>query len=168
MSPSGLDTGCAPSSSPLASSLRQSPWLCADDLAFTIGPEVGAESNELVNGSVRPLVEQSGGQGAEREEGQAGLETSVDAGAGEEAQRPLPGEEDDAKDQINDLQYRHWLDYRVKGLGHKVPKDLGPEEARERGSNLISCRRQDDEPRPVVLDELSHDVGLRNNKSRRD
>ncbi len=146
-----LDTG--PSRSPLG----KSPRLCADHLfprvsgvcpcgnqerpktylSFAVRPKVDAQPHDLVDGGVRALVRQGGGEGREREESQAGFEAAVKAGAGEEGQRPLPCEEDDAKDQVDGLQHWYRLDGRIQRLGGKVPKDLGPEVAFYRGSDLV-------------------------------
>lgn len=73
------------------------------NLSFAVRPKVDAEANDLVDGRVRPLVRQGGGEGSEREEGQAGLETPVQAAPREEAQRPLPCQEDEAEDEVERL-----------------------------------------------------------------
>jgi hypothetical protein len=72
-------------------------------LAFTIGPKVDAETDKLVDGGVGALVDESGGQGREREEGQASLEASVEGAPSKEAEGPFPRNENEPKDQVNDL-----------------------------------------------------------------
>lgn len=57
----------------------------------------------MVDGRVRPLIRQGGGEGRERQKGQAGLETAVQAAPREEAQRPLPCQEDEAEDEVERL-----------------------------------------------------------------
>ncbi len=127
-------------------SLRESPWLRADHLfrasqhpcatknmgaptylSFTVGPEVDSQPNHLVDGRVCALVQERGGEGAEREEGEAGLEAAVKTGPGEEAQRPLPCEEDEGKHQVDGLEDRYRFDGRIERLCDKVPKYFGPE-----------------------------------------
>ena len=96
-------------------------------LSFTVGPEVDSQPNELVNGRVRALVQESSGERAEREEGETGFEAAVQAGSGEEAQRPLPCEEDEGKHQIDGLEDWYRFDGRIERLGDEVPEYLGPE-----------------------------------------
>ena len=81
----------------------ESPRLRANDLAFTIGPEVDAKADELVDGGIGALVDESRSQGSEREECQARLEASVEGASSKEAERPFPCNEDEPKDQVNDL-----------------------------------------------------------------
>ena len=77
-------------------------------------------------------------------------------GPRERLERPLPGEGEEAEEQVDDLQDREGLHGGVEVLGQEVPEDLGPEEAFERGGALVGGGGQDDEARPVVLDELAH------------
>lgn len=102
----------------------------------------------------------------------------MEGGLCDDAERPLPGCDDEPHYQVNGLQ--HW--YRFYGaieiLGEEVPEDLGPEEAFDCGGYLVwrfrvsrvrmeavwfvgkrTYRgREDDEARPVVLDEFAHGV----------
>ena len=73
------------------------------NLSFAVRPKVHGKTNHLVDGSIRPLVDKSSGESGEREESQAGLETSVDAASSEEAKGPLPCDEDEPEDQVNGL-----------------------------------------------------------------
>ena len=66
-------------------------------LSLTVCPKVDTQADELVYSGVGALIDESGCQGREREESQAGLETAVDAGAGEESKWPLPRQKDDPK-----------------------------------------------------------------------
>ena len=137
-------------------SFRESPWLRADHLcppvsihpteytlqdstylSFTVGPKVDAQPNHLVNGGVRALVQQRRGEGRHREKREAGFEAAVQAGPGEEADRPLPCEEDQAKGQIYRLKDRYRFDGRIERFGDEVPEYLGPEIPFHRGSNLV-------------------------------
>lgn len=78
----------------------------------------------------------------------------------EEGKGPFPGEDEDAEDEVDDLEVGEGFDGAVEISGEKVPEDFWPEETFERGSDLINCCRQDDEARPMVLDELSHCFGF--------
>ncbi len=137
-------------------SLRESPWLRADHLfctsqhrcmtknmraptylSFTVGPEIDSQTNHLVDGCICALIQERSGEGAEREEGEAGFEAAVKTGPGEEAQRPLPCEEDESKHQVDGLENRYRFDGRIERLCGEVPKYLGPEVPRHRGSDLV-------------------------------
>jgi hypothetical protein len=139
--------------------LRQSPWLRADHLSFTVRPKVDSQPNDLVDGGIRPLVHQRRSEGGQREESEARFEAAVEAGAGEEAQRPFPCEEDQAKDEVDGLEDWYRFDGRIERLGDEIPEYLGPKVPFHGGSDLVHCRREDDEPRPVVLDKPSHGSG---------
>jgi hypothetical protein len=144
---------------PTRGPLRQSPRFRANHLSFTIRPKVDPQPNDLVDCSVRALVHECGGKGGQRQESEARFETAVETGAGEEAQRPLPCEEDDSKDEIDGLKYWYRFDGWIEGFGDEIPKYLGPEIPFHRGSDLVHCCREDNEPRPVILDKPSHDSG---------
>ena len=140
--------------------MRQTPWLCANhllwsrsqhyhphtkryrvrgwtNLSLAVGPEIHSHCNEIVDGRVGGLVEESGGEGGERDDGQADLERTVDGGAGQERHGPLEGKEEDAKEEVEDLEDREGLDGHVEVLGDKVPKDLWPEEALYGSGDLV-------------------------------
>lgn len=106
-------------------------------LAFTVGPEVDDESDNVVDGGVGALVEQSSEQSDEREQDETGLDAAVEGGAGNEAERPVPGEHDETGEEVEDLEDRHRLDGAVEVLGQKVPEDFGPEEAVDGGGDLV-------------------------------
>ena len=80
----------------------------------------------------------------------------MDAGAGQPAQRPFPGQAEEAEDEVEDLQDGDGLDGAVEIRGQEVPEDFGPEEAFEGGGDLVRGRGEDDEARPVVFDQLAH------------
>jgi len=80
----------------------------------------------------------------------------VDGGAGDELQWPFVGQAHEAEDEVYDLKSGERLDGAIEVLGEEVPEDLGPEEAFNRGTDLVDGSGEDDEARPVVLDELSH------------
>ena len=98
------------------------------NLSLAVCPKVHAQPNHLVDGSICPLVDERGSQGGKRENSQTGLETAVKAGSGNEAQWPLPSDEQESEQEVDDLQYRHRLDGGIKGFGEEIPEDLGPEE----------------------------------------
>jgi hypothetical protein len=106
-------------------------------LSFAVGPEIDHHGDHVVDGRVGGLVDKGGGQGAQREDGEAELEGAVERGAGEEVQRPFEGEHEDAQDEVDDLEYGDGLDTAIEGLGEEVPEDLGPEKTFNRGSNLV-------------------------------
>lgn len=147
-------------------------------LSLAVGPEVDGQADHLVYGGVGGLVEEDGRQGGHGQEGQAGLDAPVDDGPRDEPQRPLPGQQPQAKHEIDGLQYRHRLHGSVHRLRQEIPEYLGPEEALNRGGHLVCgvivswllslisqagrrrtrCGCQDDEAGPVVLDKPSHGV----------
>lgn len=110
------------------------------DLALAVGPEVDGHGDHVVDGGVGGLVEQGGAEGGEGQDDEAGLDGAVQGGAGQQAQRPLPGEHEDAEQQVDDLQHRHRLHRAVEVLGQEVEEDLGPEEALDGGAHLICWR----------------------------
>ena len=75
-------------------------------LALTISPEVHGHADHLVDGGVRSLVDQGGGQSGQRKESQAGLEAPVDGRACQSTQRPLPREEEETEEEVDDLEDR--------------------------------------------------------------
>ena len=50
---------------------------------------------------------------------------------------PFPGKTEDTEEKIDDLKDGRRLDGTVEVLCQEVPEDLGPEEAFERGSDLV-------------------------------
>ena len=48
-------------------------------------------------------------------------------------QRPLPAQDDEGEEQIEDLENGDGLDGAVEVLGEEVPEDFGPEETGEGG-----------------------------------
>jgi hypothetical protein len=145
--------------------LGKSPWLCTDDLSFTVRPKVDDHSHEVIEAGVGALVDKEGGEREKRESGQAGLDAAVDGRAGHEFQRPLPRQHSEAHEDVEDLQYRRRFHGRVEALGEEIEENLGPEDALKAGNNLVSCGRDGDEPRPVVLDESAHFAGSCNGLS---
>jgi len=107
------------------------------NLSFAVRPKVDTKSDELVNGGVRALIHKNGGECGQRQKGEASFEAAVNAGPGEESERPLPCEEDETKQEVDDLQHRYRLDSGIQRLCEKVPEYLGPEEARDSSSNLV-------------------------------
>lgn len=75
------------------------------------------------------MVQQCCGQGCEGVDDQSRFDAAVEGGLCDDAQRPLPGCDDEPHYQVNGLQ--HWYGFYgpVEVLGEKVPEDLGPEEA---------------------------------------
>ena len=57
----------------------------------------------------------------------------MEPGFEEPGQGPLPAEDEEGEEQVEDLQDGHGLDGAVEVLGQEVPEDLGPEEAGEGG-----------------------------------
>lgn len=55
----------------------------------------------------------------------------------DDPERPFPGEYEDAKQEIEDLEYGDRLDRAVEVLGGEVPEDFGPEEALDRSKDLV-------------------------------
>jgi hypothetical protein len=58
--------------------LRESPGLCANDLAFGISPEVNDHSYKVVDAGIGALVDQESAEGEERNGGETSFETAVD------------------------------------------------------------------------------------------
>lgn len=106
-------------------------------LAFAVCPEIHAETDEVVDGRVRRLVHEDGGEDGEREEDEAELERAVQAGAGDEAEGPLERQHAEAEEEVYDLQHGDGLYGAVEVLGGKVPEDFGPEEAFKGGGDLV-------------------------------
>jgi hypothetical protein len=128
------------------------PWLGADDLAFTVGPEVGHHADDVVESRVGTLVDEEGTQCAQWVHDQACLDGAVQSSAGDEREWVFHGDATESKDQVHDLQDGEGLDGTVEVLCEEVPEDLWPEEGLESGSDLVSSSRHDDEASPVVLD----------------
>lgn len=143
---------------PYASLPRHAPRLGTHLLCLRVRPRVRPHADAVVDGRVRGLVHQRRAQGRHRVHAEAGLDAAVQAGEGvdEGLERPLPGDGQQGEDQVDDLQGGEGLDGRVEGFGQEVPEDLRPEEAFERGGQLVDGRREDDEARPVVFDQFAH------------
>ena len=125
-------------------------------LALTKRPEIHAHAHQIVDGRIRGLIQQDGHQGAERVKGQPRLDAAMDGRAGDELHGPLPGQADDAQEQVDHLQGGDGLDGAVEVFGRKVPEDLGPEETLDGSGDLIGGGGEEDEARPVVFDEFAH------------
>lgn len=125
-------------------------------LAFAVGPEIDGHADEVVDARVGALVHEQGGEAAERVDDEADLDAAVEARVGERGEGPLPGERDEAEEQVEDLQKGNGADGAVEVGGEEVPEDLGPEEALEGGGDLVQPGRQDDEAGPVVFDQFAH------------
>jgi hypothetical protein len=82
-------------------------------LSFTVRPEVDAQPDNLVDGGIGALVDERGGEGRHWEESEARFEAPMEAGAGEETQRPLPSQENEAEDEIDCLEDRDRFDSRI-------------------------------------------------------
>lgn len=83
--------------------LWECPWFCADDLAFAISPEIYKAGREVVDGRVRALVEEDGGQSSQGEDCQASFQAAMERRSGKESQWPLEGEHADAHEEVDDL-----------------------------------------------------------------
>ena len=83
------------------------------------------------------MVEQQRGEGGERVDDEAGLHGAVHGGAGHPRARPFPPQPEDAEQQVDDLQDGDGFHGAVQVGGEEVPEDFGPEEAFERGGDLI-------------------------------
>lgn len=127
-----------------ASPPRQGPRLRADDLALAVSPEVDAHADEVVDARVGALVQQQGAQAGQGVDGQAGLDAAVHGGGGEGEERhgPLPGEGEEAEQQVDALQDGDGAHGRVEVGGEEVPEDLGPEEGFEGGGDLVFWGRK--------------------------
>jgi hypothetical protein len=55
----------------------------------------------------------------------------------EEAERPFPGEDDDAEDEVYYLEKRERFNGGVEVLGEEVPEYFGPKETFDGGGYLI-------------------------------
>lgn len=65
-------------------------------LALAKSPEIRKETDGIIKRRVGALVDERGGQGEEREEDQSGLDAAVDGGTGDELERVLVGDGEDA------------------------------------------------------------------------
>jgi hypothetical protein len=108
-------------------------------LSLAISPEVHAQPNSIVDGRVSRLVQQRSRESRHGQHDQPGLDAPVQGRAGNEAKRPLPGDHEDAEDEVDDLQEGEGLDGAVEVLGQEVPEYLGPEEAFKGGCYLVCC-----------------------------
>lgn len=75
-------------------SLRQRPWSRNDNLALAVSPKVNNHADNVVDGGIRSLVQQAGGQCGDGEDDEARFNAAVHGCAGDGAQRPFPGEDD--------------------------------------------------------------------------
>jgi hypothetical protein len=71
----------------------------------------------------------------------------VEGSAGDEVEWPFPCQEQQAKDDVDDLQYRQRLYRRIERLRQPVPEDLWPEEPFYAGTNLICDPELEIEPK---------------------
>lgn len=55
----------------------------------------------------------------------------------EEGEGPFPGEDEDAEEEVDDLEDGEGFDGAVEIGGEEVPEDLWPEEPFERGGDLV-------------------------------
>lgn len=106
-------------------------------LAFAESPEIRPHAHQVVQARIRGLVHEQAGERGQRQDGEAELDGSVDAGAGEQRQGPLQGDHGDAEDEVDDLEDGEGLDGDVERLGQEVPEDLGPDEALDGGADLV-------------------------------
>jgi hypothetical protein len=83
------------------------------------------------------LVHEQTGKRREGKHGEAELDRSVDAGAGDEGKRPLQGDHSQTEEQVDDLEDGDGLDCGIERFGEEVPEDLGPEEALDGGADLV-------------------------------
>jgi len=58
--------------------------------------------------------------------------------AGDESQWPFPGEDNDTKEEVDDLEDGDRLYGSIEVLGEEIPEDLGPEETFHCSSDLVS------------------------------
>jgi hypothetical protein len=119
------------------SSPRQGPRLSTDELSFTIRCEVDHHADEVVERCVGALVQEDGGQSGEREDGETDLERPMEGRAGDEAEGPLECEHAQSADEVDDLQDGEGSHGSVEGSREEVPEDLGPDEARDGGTDLV-------------------------------
>lgn len=61
----------------------------------------------------------------------------MERGLRDELEGPLPGEDDEPADNVDDLQGGEGLHRAVEVGGEEVPEDLGPEEAVDAGGDLV-------------------------------
>lgn len=106
-------------------------------LSLAIRPKVNRHGNQVVNCSVRALIQHDGGQRQQRHQNQPGLDAAVESGAADELERPLVRETGEAEDEIYDLQNGDGFDGAVEVGGEEVPEDLGPEEAFDCSGDLV-------------------------------
>jgi len=89
-------------------------------LALTIRPKIHPNRHDVIYRRIGPLIQQRGAQRAERVHAQPGLDAAVDGAlvfvAGEEAQRPLVGDAEEAEDEVDGLEDGDRLDSAVEVL----------------------------------------------------
>ncbi|MCJ1471027.1 hypothetical protein MMC07_009675 [Pseudocyphellaria aurata] len=138
---------------------RQHPWARTNDLrpnisifvllpinqmahlALAKGPEIYAHANEVINARICALVEQQRGQTADWVDDETGLDATMHGGVGEPGKWILPGETQDAEEQVDDLQDGDRPHRAVEVGGEEIPEDFRPEEAFEGGGDLVCCAR---------------------------
>ena len=86
-------------------------------LPLTISPKIHPQRNSIIDRRVRSLIQQRRRQRRHRQHHQARLDAAVHRRAGQDTQRPLPGEHEDAEDKVDDLQDREGLHGPVEVLG---------------------------------------------------
>ena len=80
----------------------------------------------------------------------------VVAGVGEEREGPLPGQTQEAEQQVDDLQDGEGLDDGVEVGGEEVEEEFGPEEGGDGGEGLVEGGGEDEEAGPVVFYQFAH------------
>jgi hypothetical protein len=127
-------------------------------LAFNECPEVDPDADQIVQAGVGGLVLQQCRQCKQWVDDHPCLQTSMQPRqhSCDWYQWPLQAKAHERKDEVEYLQYGEWFDCYIEIFGEDVPEDLGPEEAFDGSGELDGCCRQDNEPRPVVLDQFAH------------
>lgn len=105
--------------------------------SFAIRPKVYDHGNEVVDGRVGRLVDEGGRESRERKQDETELDAAVDDGAGKPGEWPFKAEQEDAREEVDDLQGGDGLDRSVQRCRQEIPENLGPEEALNSGSNLV-------------------------------
>ena len=106
-------------------------------LSFRKSPKVDSHANQIVQSGIRALVQQQCGKCRERVQHQSCFDAAVYRRAGDEPERPLPGQTDESEYHVHNLEDGNGLHGGVEVLGEEVPEDFGPEEAFEGGGDLV-------------------------------
>ncbi len=111
-------------------------------LPFAKRPEIHPQADQVIDPRIGALIQQQRHQAADGIYDQPGLDAPVHGAAGDERQRPFPGETDDAQDEIENLEDGDGAHSAVEGFGEEIPEDLGPEEPFQGGGDLVwtHCR----------------------------